>query len=172
MHDYMAMQLSIRPLVRLGHQAAERIGMATNPGARPLKESDIVEDLGLLVSTDAYYEEPDHSKPLLEEKVCLYWLKPKSSDRSLGSVWWKRKRKKAYYASLSYSSYKKWSNVSAAQLTGLATSNLQAIGLCKGTQKVQGKTGRVGGGARRQRLTTPPTKWWSTSSFCWSHLIC
>ena len=98
--------------------------MATNPEARPLKESDIVEDLGLLVSMDAFYEELDHPKLLLEEKVCLYWLRPGPSDRSLGSVWWKRKRKKttlAYYVSLSDSNCMKRSKVPAAQLIRFAS---------------------------------------------------
>ena len=82
-----------------------------------------MEDMSLLVSTDAHYEEPDHSKPLLEEKVCLYWLKPKSSDRSLGSVWWKRKRKKttlSCYVSLSDSNYGIGSKVPAAKLIRFA----------------------------------------------------
>ena len=103
--------------------------MTTWPyGYPPLKESKIVEDLGLLVSMDAYYEEQDHPKLLLEEKVCLYCLRPKPSDRSLGSVWWKRKRKKAHYVSLSNSSYKERSKVPAAQLIRLAITNPQATG--------------------------------------------
>ena len=98
--------------------------MATKPEARPLKESDIVEDLALLINMNSYHEERDHPRPLLEEKVCLYWLRPGPSDRSLGSVWWKRKRKKttsAHYLSLSDSNYREWSKIPAAHLIRYAT---------------------------------------------------